>query len=846
MNARQAASWLTPPPDYLWHWADDGSAAEWQGDATIALREELVALLGHLAPIGLPPLGSILAILMACSGKGPVVLSDAASLAARLGDGETPSAIRRLLIRVRRVTEAIGALPAAHRSGLAARSFLLRTLFEPVPHRRSPDESQAIVRAAESADPADLAAIATPDNPAARLFRDLRTVAAIHDHCDLSHLESLLRTGVDASPPAPAAVPDPDKEDRAGDSRTLLRHLAESGDADAAAIAAAARRVIAILALPRAAGLPQALPVGGFSDITNRGPLHRLLPGELAHDDLILSARLAHGEALFHQRESPPDAPAADRLILVDAGILLWGLPRLFAIAAALGLAAGTPPGESARVFIRRGAAFVLTPLDSPAAVLDAMADLSASSDPAPALTQFAPDSWTGRRPDVFFVGLPDHPPEVRAALHGLAERVAAADGRFCQVAVDRSGRLSLSRRTAAGTRLMAETRIDPDSLFTPASGNPEPPSLAEPAPPAVRMAAADQWPLPFRFPIAPTVSGRPLVLPEARIAVSQDRRLMRWDDRLPGAVEIAAGLPRRRSWQVFRHAASWVAVGWGPLPDHSVRIAVVDVRTGACRGCDLDTSQPLPDHVRVAHGAVILGFADGAEACSLDDGRRFDAIPLPPGTAFASIGFDGRRLRTDADFPPDEPVPPPPRHRLPAVMQTPLAAGFDASGRLVIRASSGRWELSLPLLAWKPTAKERLGAVRPFRLASPPDTSADAVHDDESAGAEPLRYVAEWHADCRLVFDARGILTIHAHDRAGPISVDILCLLDEPTAAWLGRGPDDERRLGAPTWLADPTGAVRAPVFLVPLLQRFAALAREAPAPAGAPLVRQDPSPAP
>ena len=829
MTPRQAAEWFTPPRDYLWHWADDGSAAEWRGDATIAVWEELHALLVHLAPTGLPPLGSILTILMACAGKGPVVLADAAALSARLADGDTPAAIRRLLIRIRSVTEAVGALPAERRSGLAARAFLLRTLFASVPLRRSPDESLALVRAAERA---ALAAHASPPDPAVRLLRDLRAVAAITDHVDLGHLESLLRTGLDSPPPGPAAAPDPDISERLGDSRPLLQRLAEAGDTDAAAIAGAARRVIAVLALPRAAGLPQALPVGGFSDITNRGPLHRLLPGELAHDDVILCARLAHGEALFHQRESPPDGPAADRLILVDGGILLWGLPRLFAIAAALGLAASAPSGESARVFFRRGSDFVPTPLDSPAAVLDALADLTASPDPAPALAQFDPDTWTSRRPDVFFVGLPGHAPEVRAALHALAERIAAADGRLCELAVSRSGHLTLSRRSAAGTRLLAETRIDPASLFPPASGESPRPVPAPTPPAAIRIASADQWPLPFRFPAAPASHCRPLILPEARIGVSSDHRLMRWDDRLPGAVEIAADLPRCRAWQVFRHAASWVAVGWGWLPGHPVRAVIVDVRTGARRAITLDSSLPFPGDVRIAHGAAVLGFTGRAEACSLEDGRRLDALPLAPGMTFADVGFDGRHLRTDGDLPPDEPIPPWPRHRQPSVMQTPLAAGFDASGRLVIRASSGRWELSLPLLAWKPTAKERLASVRPFRVAATPSASDAAAEDDDTEARAPLRHVAEWHADCRLIFDARGILTLHAHDRTGLVSVDILCLLDEPTAAWLGRKPADDRCVGAAAWLADPTAAVRPGVFLVPLLQRFAALAREAPAP--------------
>ena len=82
--------------------------------------------------------------------------------------------------------------------------------------------------------------------------------------------------------------------------------------------------------------------MGGISDISNRGPLDRLLLSELAHDDLTLAVRIATNEALYLRREAPPSSPPKRRAVLIDAGIRLWGVPRVFAAAVALSLVAAT------------------------------------------------------------------------------------------------------------------------------------------------------------------------------------------------------------------------------------------------------------------------------------------------------------------------------------------------------------------------------------------------------------------------------------------------------------------------------------------------------------------------
>ena len=110
-----------------------------------------------------------------------------------------------------------------------------------------------------------------------------------------------------------------------------------------------ARLLLAAVHMPTPLSLREELPVGGVSDISNRGSLDRLLLSELANDDLTLAVRVAMNEALYLRREIPPSTPQHHRAILVDAGIRSWGVPRVFATAVALAFMASTAKSGRAR-----------------------------------------------------------------------------------------------------------------------------------------------------------------------------------------------------------------------------------------------------------------------------------------------------------------------------------------------------------------------------------------------------------------------------------------------------------------------------------------------------------------
>src|SRR5262249_46819561 len=150
---------------------------------------------------------------------------------------------------------------------------------------------------------------------------------------DAESLALRLRTGLDALPEeAEANLPPAER------ARRLIEEL--SRDPEFGAVGRAARELMAAVRLPRRLAEAEQLAVGGVADISNRGPLDRLLLSELAHDDLTLSARIALNEALYLRREPPMREPPGTLALLLDSGVRLWGVPRVLATALALAFVA--------------------------------------------------------------------------------------------------------------------------------------------------------------------------------------------------------------------------------------------------------------------------------------------------------------------------------------------------------------------------------------------------------------------------------------------------------------------------------------------------------------------------
>jgi hypothetical protein len=317
----------------MWQWSADGEVVEFRAGGTIAYREELLLLLQYFTDQGLPQLPSILYILYACLDAPDGIEKTAAG---QILHTWTPIAGPRVI----KLMQVIQGLPAEWRTG-ARKGLLLQEIFRDAKPVIPPEYTRAVLDEFRSG--RLNARIAEPF--ATLTMQDINT-KILHEAAKrfptTGSLLIQLRTGLGTLPEeAPALVPELPADD-------LLRQLLS--DPKTEGVARLTQRLVAALHITMHTEAAGDLPLGGYADISTRGDLDRLLLSELVYDDDMLTARLVNNEALYLRREEPPDSVHRQRVILLDTTLLLWGLPRVFAVSAALAATRNLPPHTIAHV----------------------------------------------------------------------------------------------------------------------------------------------------------------------------------------------------------------------------------------------------------------------------------------------------------------------------------------------------------------------------------------------------------------------------------------------------------------------------------------------------------------
>jgi hypothetical protein len=342
------------PQNYFWRWAERGEVIEWAGGSTICYRDDLITILKELSAKGLPPFGSLLLVLAAC--KKELQMQEEFFLRRAQKNLNDPSTMG-LLDDATRLMHIISALPAELKTGLH-RVHLIYEVFEDAGFVFSNVQVKDAVDELNSGRIDELIFEAGEAITNEQFINDLRYLSnALKRYPTTESLVLKLRTGLDALPEA-AEINLPQ-----GTPPDLLDQLAQ--DPKTSGISRLARRVMAALNIPMHSTASGDLSFGGITDITNRGNYDKLLLSELAHDNDLLMARLVNNEALYFQREEPPENPKRQRTILVDTTLKMWGVPRVFAISAALAFAYNVKHDELVEAYALGGKLFNQIRLDT-------------------------------------------------------------------------------------------------------------------------------------------------------------------------------------------------------------------------------------------------------------------------------------------------------------------------------------------------------------------------------------------------------------------------------------------------------------------------------------------------
>lgn len=647
MTATQTAAvrYLTPPEDAFWRWTGFGGLVEWTSGTTIAFRSELLQVLQPFASSGLPPLDLVLLVLAACrnSWKGDAaqleLLKEALSVRV-LGNAS------QLLDQVIQGLDWVHALPAGQRTDVAKKVELVQFLFAEHPQKLPRDDSRAVLDLLQTGVLDDLqSSAASPIKTVRMWIRELQALRDALQRLDWERIALWTETGLEELI-RPAPLPDEELLKAPVSPRRVLDDLSQ--DPELRGIARVARHLMAIVHLPRPIDEEQELPLGGVSDITNRGSFDRLLLSELAQDNDTLMVRVALNEALYLRRERPPATPPRECGVLVDSGLRMWGVPRVFATAVALSFS--LIPERTPRVFRASGDSAVPIDLTAAAGLRAHLSVLNPQVHPGDALPAFAAALGDGAHDVVLVTGedvLQD--PRFRRALSesGLTSLILAS--------VSRAGRLRLIERSPRGEKLLLEATLDIDDLYEvqPAPA-PQPRPKARPLlnnpgdadlPTIMRLKS---FPLRLSHQIRDAATFR--VTPRNRedepafLSITDDRRLMLWNHKGWGGVQLTDRLPAPH-------------LVWSGAVDRRGEVACVlksnDARQLFVVRCKLDGSParwfelPLDEP---AHHYQVSGYGGDLFLVSrklqrivmhdLEQGTKLGSTPLPQNAVLARDRF--------------------------------------------------------------------------------------------------------------------------------------------------------------------------------------------------------------
>ena len=556
------------PPDYfvspapeLWAIDETGEAIEWRDTHSTALMLPHVNMLCRALAEqlkGLPSLTAILFTVDALSKGWSLALAEqrVERLVMASGDSKNGRFMQPHLVQW---LHCLQLLDNKFRQGVEAHTAFLCELFEQFPREWLETNEVQTAHALQwldniLGDRGNLLTTRLKDEASsagrALTALDFVSMQAIANES----LQLRMRTGLDRLPSA-----EPLDIIERFPLAAMARQLASSDD-DLSVIARMAQSVSATLSLPRSPSDPDVLPIGGVSDVTNRGEPDRLLMSELALDSDLLIARIANGQALYLRREQPPQPESKHRCLLIETGIRTWGTRRLYAAAFALGLciAQERRGGEPVDVVTVAGHSAWLEDFTTRAGLVRFYQRLLADVHPGQALKDIVERNHLGldmaNQPILVLSEATDRDPEFHRALRGFPKPHMLAR-------VESTGWVDLIERSSVGDQRLQRLRLEilPAKAEKPSDPSKSTALIVSGQQNLPRFLQLDPCPLRFSISLDGLCVQAYKTESHADVWVlTHDRRIMLLDSNRLGALEVgsvpsgrvlASHVPKHNTW---------------------------------------------------------------------------------------------------------------------------------------------------------------------------------------------------------------------------------------------------------------------------------------------------------
>lgn len=391
--------------DYFWEWENEGFSADTvfetlaiPGGNTIAYERFVMETLELLTPDGFPPFGSLLLALIATNPNGDESIVRAFDIINSsktvVKEEEYPKAFTyayKFLIT-------LAGLPPDFKEG-NKRKILLQAVFKNCHNRLAVGRAKAIMQHYKDHKHQLVECAKKQPFSQASLLKDIKTLA--HLHVKFPAPDTLLAeiAKVPALPELNEKISEkqPESATAAGFVNELINHPKTHP------VGSLIHRIWGGLNIPLHHSAPSHQPLGGVSDLTNKGDFDKLLISEFANEDEVFISRIANNEALYIKREVPPESDKFLRLLLADCSLKNWGTPKILAFASALAIAKHPKTDIECKIFAL-GNGYKEVAADTVIDVIEALNSLGSGLDAAPALQAVLDEHTDVKHSEVFLI----------------------------------------------------------------------------------------------------------------------------------------------------------------------------------------------------------------------------------------------------------------------------------------------------------------------------------------------------------------------------------------------------------------------------------------------------------
>jgi len=423
--------------NYFWEWTTDEDVPDPSGYhefnlvsipnvGAIAYRAYVIEVLKELQPYGFPPFGSLLLVLYA-SQDGYLNLDGISFYLKKI----EKSSLFRSTDRVLELLENINRLPRSYKTG-QNKINLLQTLFKNS-HNQTSSGSADLILKRFAKRPYKIAECAHKISLRSMLFPvdDIGSLMNVYEKFPTT--ESIIHAmkGITEVPDLEDEVVE--EETTVDTDKDFIQQLIE--EPKTFQIGSLIKRIWSGLKIPMRHLSPGEQPIGGISDMSNKGDFNRMLLSEFANEDEVFMNRVANNEALYIQREIPPEENVFERIILIDTSLKNWGTPKVLAFASAIAVIKH-PKAHSECKVMTLGQAGLEISLNKVEHVIGNLNQVSPVLEVSQALEKFFEEDHKEKDLEVFFITHQDNVADqkLQKVIHSNRDRLkflvtTSADG---------------------------------------------------------------------------------------------------------------------------------------------------------------------------------------------------------------------------------------------------------------------------------------------------------------------------------------------------------------------------------------------------------------------------------